>query len=212
MSLFSEPQKLNSRRWNNMRIGLLGGSFNPPHQGHVHISKMALKALHLDAVWWLVTPQNPLKSAKELLPIEKRVKLCREINTHPKILITDIETEFKSSYSFITVKKLKTYFPNTKFAWITGMDNAHNFHLWNHWQNFLQNMCMVHVTRHPPVNLMKQCPVKMMTDQKHIMVDHGARYPLDSHTTYWLLQKKMINISSTEIRKRQLNQVDKSNN
>lgn len=183
-----------------MRIGILGGSFNPPHAGHVHISNMALKALELDAVWWLVTPQNPLKSKRDLLPLEERVQLSREININPKIIVTGIESTFDTTYSYASIKILKKNFPATKFAWITGMDNAHNFHLWNHWKRFLNEMCMVHVTRYPPVNLMKQCPLRMLATQKHIIVDHGGRLPLDTNTSYWLLQKKMINISSTEIR------------
>lgn len=201
MTIFSEPRLLNSHRWKNMRVGILGGSFNPPHEGHLHISKMALKALKLDAVWWLITPQNPLKSSEGLPSIEERMRLSRQINDHPQIIISDIEGQLDTPYSYATIKRLKCYFPNTHFAWITGMDNAHNFHLWNHWRAFLGEMCMIHVTRHPPVKLIKQCPVRMLATQKHITVDHGARYPLDSNTTYWLLQKKMINISSTEIRR-----------
>jgi nicotinate-nucleotide adenylyltransferase len=200
MAIFSEPQLLNSHRWKNMRIGLLGGSFNPPHPGHVHISKIALKALHLDAVWWLVTPQNPLKSKDGLLPIEERLRLSREIMQHPKIVISDIESQLKTPHSYATVVALKKHFPATQFAWITGMDNAHNLHKWNHWQKLLDEICMIHITRHPPVRLMKQCPVRMMASQRHIILDHGRHVPLESRTTYWLLQKKMINISSTEIR------------
>ncbi len=200
MTVFSEPALLNPQRWKNMRIGILGGSFNPPHAGHVHISNMALKSLRLDAVWWLITPLNPLKSPDDLLPIDERIQLSRDINVNPKILVTGIEGEFNTTYSYASVKILKKHFPNTKFAWITGMDNAHNFHLWNYWKRFLNEMCMIHVTRHPPVNLMKQCPLRMLSTQKHIIVDHGGRLPLESNTSYWLLQKKMINISSTEIR------------
>ncbi|MGN7438532.1 MAG: adenylyltransferase/cytidyltransferase family protein [Alcanivorax sp.] len=200
MPVFSEPRLLNAQRWRNMRVGILGGSFNPPHEGHVHISKMALKAFELDAIWWLVTPLNPLKSRDNLLSVEKRVELSRDINTHPKIIVTGMEDGFETTHSYASVKILKRYFPNTQFAWITGMDNAHNFHLWNHWKLFLNEMCMIHVTRHPPVRLMKQCPLRMLSSQKHIIVDHGGKVPLDSNTSYWLLQKKMINISSTEIR------------
>ncbi len=200
MSIFSEPAMLNSIRWKNMRVGILGGSFNPPHAGHIHISNMALKSLKLDAVWWLVTPLNPLKSKDELLPIEKRIELSRKININPKIIVTGLESKFNTSYSYDSVKLLKKYFSNTKFAWITGMDNAHNFHLWNHWQFFLSEICMIHVTRYPPVNLVKQCPLRMLSNQKHIIVDHGKCLPLNANTSYWLLQKKMINISSTEIR------------
>ncbi len=82
------------------------------------------------------------------------------------------------------------------------MDNAHNLHKWNNWQDILNEICMIHVTRHPPVDLIKQCPARMMGTQRHITLDHGKRVKLKSNTTYWLLQKKMVNISSTEIRKK----------
>lgn len=185
-----------------MRVGLLGGSFNPPHVGHLHISKMALKSLHLDAVWWIVTPQNPLKSNKETLPFDERVRLCHDLIDHPKILVTSIEQELGSTYTYKTVKGLRKYFPATEFCWITGMDNAHSLHKWQHWQELLRDICMVHITRFPPVKLIKQCPTRMLSRQTHIVLDTGGRVPLDSHTTYWLLQKKMVNISSTEIRKK----------
>lgn len=200
MSIFSEPHILNSPRWKNKRIGILGGSFNPPHAGHIHISKLALNALKLDAIWWLVTPQNPLKSSNETLPLQDRTKLCREITSHPKIVVTTIEEQLDQPHSYGTIKKLKKHFPNTNFAWITGMDNAHNFHKWNNWRDILNEICMIHVTRHPPVDLVKQCPARMMANQRHITLDHGKRVKLESNTTYWLLQKKMVNISSTEIR------------
>jgi nicotinate-nucleotide adenylyltransferase len=200
MAIFSDPQLLNSGRWKNMRVGILGGSFNPPHLGHVHISKIALKTLQLDAVWWMVTPQNPLKSKDGLLPLEARLSLSRKIMDHPRILVSGIEAELGTTHSYGTVKALKRHFPNTQFAWITGMDNAHSLHRWHHWRELLGEICMIHVTRHPPVKLIKQCPVRMMTTQRHIVLDRGQYAPLDSNTTYWLLQKKMVNISSTEIR------------
>jgi len=185
-----------------MRIGILGGSFNPPHKGHLHISNIALKSLQLDVVWWLITPQNPLKSATGLPSVEKRVELCKDITSnHPRIIITDIEETLKTPHSYATVKKLKSHFPNTTFTWITGMDNAHNLHNWNEWQNLLKKICMIHITRHPPVKLVKQCPARILSSQKHVIIERGGKYPLDSHTTYWLLQKKALDISSTEIRK-----------
>lgn len=200
MPIFSPPNILNSARWKNMRIGLLGGSFNPPHIGHVHISKIALMTLNLDAVWWLVTPQNPLKSAHDLLPLEERVLLSRKLIDHPKIIVSDLETQLGTQYTYDTVRKIKQHFKSTQFCWITGMDNAHSLHYWQHWQKLLKEICMVHITRQPPVKLIKQCPTRMLSCQKHVVLDRGEHAPLDSHTTYWVLQKKMVNISSTEIR------------
>lgn len=183
-----------------MRIGLLGGSFNPPHQGHLHISKIALNTLHLDAIWWVVTPQNPLKSSTPPPSVQDRADLCRTLIDHPKILVTEIEDTFESTYSYATIKKLKQTFPFTQFAWITGMDNAHSLHQWEKWHELLRDICMIHITRAPPVKLIKNCPVRMLSTQKHIILNRGGKIALTPRTTYWLLQKKMIDISSTQIR------------
>jgi nicotinate-nucleotide adenylyltransferase len=184
-----------------MRVGLLGGSFNPPHEGHVHISLAALKGLELDAVWWLVTPQNPLKVDKPL-PLSERVRLCQEIADHPKILISDIEKDLGTAITYDTVKQLKTHFPRTDFVWISGMDNARSLHKWHNWKELLGEICMVHLTRTPARSLVQSSPLRMYNKQKHIFIDKGGRLPLDSGTTYWMMQKKMVNISSTEIRKK----------
>lgn len=183
-----------------MRVGLLGGSFNPPHEGHVHIAKVALNSLNLDAVWWLVTPQNPLKENNGTLPLEQRVALSREIMQHPKILVTDIEKELDSPYTYETILRIKKHYPNTEFAWITGLDNALTLHQWNEWQRLLKEICMVHIIRRPAISLIQKSPLRMLSRQKHVIVQRGGALALDSETTYWLLQKKMVDISSTEIR------------
>ncbi len=200
MTIFTPPHILNSARWRDMRIGLLGGSFNPAHEGHVHISRIALNTLYLDAVWWVVTPQNPLKDKSTLLPYKTRFEMARKMADHPKIIVTDIENELGTNNTYQTVKKIKKYFPCTKFVWITGMDNALNLHKWNNWHDLLKETCMMHITRHPAVSLTKRCPQRLLSGHKHRILERGGLVPLDSNTTYWLLQKKMVNISSTEIR------------
>lgn len=187
-----------------MRVGILGGSFNPPHLGHVHISQAVLKSLRMDAIWWLVTPQNPLKTNKNLLPFEERIKLCEEIASHPKIVVSGLEKELGTTYSYQSVKKIRKHFPNTHFAWITGMDNALNLHKWDRWQNLLDEIAMIHITRFPPVNLIRNCPNRMLSSQKHIILTHGSNVPLTPRTSYWLLQKRVVNISSTEIREKNI--------
>lgn len=203
MSIFSKPTLLNSHRWKNARVGLLGGSFNPPHEGHVHISLAALKGLHLDAVWWLVSPQNPIKEVKAI-PLQKRVEQCEALVDHPKILISDIEKDLGTSITYYSIKKLKQLYPHTDFVWISGMDNALGLHKWHHWKDLLGEICMVHLTRNPARSLVSQCPLRMYEKQKHVVIDKGGQYPLDSGVTYWMMQKKMVNISSTEIRNKQL--------
>ena len=185
-----------------MRVGLLGGSFNPPHPGHVHISKIALNALHLDAVWWIVTPHNPLKEKSSLLPYEERIKYCHKIVDHPKVIVTDIEDSLGTTTTYETISKMNTYFPHTRFVWITGMDNALNLHKWNDWQALLKKICMLHITRHPAVSLTQRCPQRLLQNHRHVILQRGGRVKIDSGITYWLLQKKMVNISSTEIRKK----------
>ena len=203
MALLTPPTLNNSARWNGLRVGILGGSFNPPHEGHVHISLAAMKGLNLDAVWWLVTPQNPLKEDKPL-SMDERIKLSEELIDHPQILVSDIERQLGTNITYHTIRKLKQHFPKTNFVWISGMDNAHSLHKWNHWKRLLQETCMVHLSRKTSKSLVHNCPIRMYERQTHRFIDKGGNFPLKPGTTYWMMQKKMVNISSTEIREKQL--------
>lgn len=201
MSLFSEPHLYNSRRWKNRRVGLLGGSFNPPHEGHVHISIAALNGLELDAIWWLVTLKNPLKTQTPAT-LAERLQMSKNLVDHPKILVTDLESELNTQITYFTIRKLKNFFPQTHFVWISGMDNANSLHTWHHWQDLLDEICMVHLSRNPATSLIKKSPLKNYSRREHKYIDRAARYPLDSHVTYWMMQKKMVHASSTEIREK----------
>ena len=190
-----------------MRIGLLGGSFNPPHQGHIHISMAAQKGLMLDCVWWLVTPQNPLKPDKAP-DMDLRIDLCRRLTqSHSSILISDLERQLGTNITYYTVEKLRKLFPGTDFVWISGMDNALNFHRWNHWQKLLDLIPTTHLTRKPATSLIRNCPLRMLQSQNHIFVEKAAKYPLQPGNTFWMMQNKMVNISSTEIRRQKATQI-----
>jgi len=117
-----------------MRIGLFGGSFNPPHQGHRLVSRQALKRLDLDAVWWLVTPGNPLKDHNELAPLEKRVEAARRLVNHPRVKITGFEAARGFRFTYDTVRFLRRTLRERKFVWIMGADSFVSFHLWEHWR------------------------------------------------------------------------------
>lgn len=169
----------------------------------MHISLAAMKGLHLDSIWWLVSPQNPIKVDKPL-PLNERMQLCEDLVDHPKILISDIEKDIGTTITYYTIKKLKKYYPDTQFIWISGMDNALGLHRWHHWRDLLREIPMVHLTRNPARSLVSACPLRMYGKQKHVVIDKGGKYPLDSGTTYWMMQKKIVNISSTEIRANQL--------
>jgi nicotinate-nucleotide adenylyltransferase len=118
----------------NMRIGLLGGSFNPPHAAHRNISLAALKRLGLDQVWWLVSPGNPLKDAGKAPNLEARIAAARAIARHPKIVITGFEAGRPSAYTVDTLSFLKRRYPSVDFVWLMGADNLANFHLWRAWE------------------------------------------------------------------------------
>ncbi|MEX0860290.1 MAG: nicotinate-nucleotide adenylyltransferase [Cucumibacter sp.] len=117
-----------------MRIGLFGGSFNPPHDGHRLVSRQALKRLALDALWWLVTPGNPLKDHTELKPLAERIAASRALIDHPRIRVTGFEAAQGFTYSLETVAYLRRTLPGRRFVWIMGADNLFGFHHWERWR------------------------------------------------------------------------------
>jgi nicotinate-nucleotide adenylyltransferase len=117
-----------------MRIGLLVGSFNPPHEGHALITRLALCRLKLDRVWWLVTPGNPLKSLTGLAALKARMEAARRLDVGPKVVVSDIEAQLDSHFTYGTLRWLKGRAPGVRFVWIMGADNLRQFHLWRHWR------------------------------------------------------------------------------
>lgn len=113
-------------------VGLFGGSFDPPHAGHVHASREALKRLGLDRVWWLVSPGNPLKTDGPA-PIERRVAAARALVRHPRIAVTDIEARLGTRYTGATIERLRALYPGVRFVWLMGADNLVQFHRWQRW-------------------------------------------------------------------------------
>ena len=147
-----------------MRIGLLGGSFNPPHEGHALITRLALRRLQLDRVWWLVTPGNPLKSQDELAALQKRVEAARRLVAGPRVVVTDIEARIGSRYTYETLAWIKRHAPSVHFVWIMGADNLRQFHRWRHWRAIADLVPIVVVDRpgstlaRPPVGPARRLP------------------------------------------------------
>jgi nicotinate-nucleotide adenylyltransferase len=117
-----------------LRIGLFGGSFNPPHEGHRAASLLALKRLQLDRIWWLVSPGNPLKDHGALAPLALRLEAARQMANHPRIEVTGIEAAVGANYSFETISYLKMRCPGVHFVWIMGADNFLYFDRWQRWR------------------------------------------------------------------------------
>lgn len=119
------------------RIGLLGGSFNPAHAGHLHLSTHAIKTLRLDALWWLVSPQNPLKPTKGMEPYATRLDIARRTARHPRIHVLDFESKHGLRYSIDTLRLLRRLYPNTEFFWIIGADNLAQLSRWRRWRELV---------------------------------------------------------------------------
>ena len=129
-----------------LRIGLLGGSFDPAHGGHLYVSETARKALKLDYVWWLVTPGNPLKP--EPAPLDVRVTRARLVARSPHILVTDIEARLHTRYTVDTARALLRRFPHVRFVWLMGSDNLVSFSRWRRWQQ-IAALLPIAVVRRP---------------------------------------------------------------
>ena len=179
------PHKLSSQRWKNQKIGILGGSFNPPHKGHMHIALAALRQKKLDYVWWMVSPQNPLKQRHN--SFEKRLKMTQKFVRHPKMVVCDIEEALNTQYSYQTIQQLKRHFPKTQFTWIAGMDNALIFHRWDQWRAILKSIPFVFFNRPPNRMAMANNIIRLYRGQKDVQ---------------WKLHGKTRNISSTALRKK----------
>ncbi|MEP4197952.1 MAG: nicotinate-nucleotide adenylyltransferase [Aliishimia sp.] len=120
-------------------IGLLGGSFDPAHSGHVHITKEAMKRFGLTSVWWLVSPGNPLKTQGPVA-LQRRVTHARDVMQHPRVKITDIETHLGTRYTAQTLKALHARYKGVKFIWLMGADNLAQFHQWQDWKEIMQSV------------------------------------------------------------------------
>ncbi|MBT5267747.1 MAG: nicotinate-nucleotide adenylyltransferase [Rhodospirillaceae bacterium] len=129
---FAVPRNGSGRR--GQRIGLMGGSFNPAHVAHRHVALLALKRLKLDEIWWLVAPQNPLKSASEMASISRRLAAARQVAAnHPKIRVRDVESRLSTAYTVDTIETLVRRGNGTRFVWIMGADNLVQFRHWQRW-------------------------------------------------------------------------------
>jgi nicotinate-nucleotide adenylyltransferase len=133
-----------------MRIGLFGGTFDPPHQAHRDASLLALKRLKLDRVWWLVTPGNPLKNTRGLAPLAARIAASRALTDHPRIDVTGIEATINTRYTYDTIKWLLARCPGVQFVWIMGADNLRSFHRWQRWRGIAGLVPIVVVDRLGP--------------------------------------------------------------
>src|SRR6476646_4582033 len=117
-----------------MKIGLFGGTCDPPHDAHRAACLIAMRRLNLDRVWWLVTPGNPLKDTRGLAPLAERIAAARALANHPRIVVTGLEAAIGARYTYDTLRYLRAHCPTVRFVWIMGADNLRSFHRWQNWR------------------------------------------------------------------------------
>ena len=181
-------------------VGLLGGSFDPPHRGHIYISLEAKQILQLEEIWWLVTPKNPLKISRPT-SYEERIQNCKSIAKTHSIKIKEIEKKIKSTYSFQTINFLQNHYENINFFWLMGADNLINFHYWQKWREIFSSIPIVIFRRHGyNVRALKSIASKnfynFKISNKHLNKKNFAKLP-----AWTWINNREIKISSTEIRK-----------
>ena len=130
-----------------MQVGLFGGSFNPPHAGHVLVADIALRRLALDQLWWMVTPGNPLKSRRELAPLAERIRLSQDITSDPRIKVTAFEAAHHVRYTADTLALVRARNPGVDFVWIMGADSLRDFHRWERWREIMMTFPVAVVDR-----------------------------------------------------------------
>jgi nicotinate-nucleotide adenylyltransferase len=184
-----------------MKIGLFGGSFNPPHQAHRDVSLLGLKRLGLDRIWWLVTPGNPLKDTRELPSLGQRIIAGRALARHPRIDVTGFEALSRTRYTFETVAWLVRRRPGVHFVWIMGADNLESFHLWRNWQRLAALVPMAIVDRDGTLRALAS-PAAQRLAGRRIPERAAKRLPFMRPPAWVFLHGVKSSLSSSSLRHR----------
>ena len=185
---------------NGMRIGLLGGSFNPPHLAHRAISLFALKRLKLDRVWWLVTPGNPLKQNGSLHDLDERVEAARRVAGDPRIDVSCLESVIGTRYTVDTISYLRRHAGGSRLVWIMGSDNLAQFHRWQNWRRIASEVPIAVIDR-PPQSFRALAAPAAQALARYRLPENEAAGLADRRAPAWVFLTGMkLNLSSTGLR------------
>lgn len=184
-----------------MRIGLLGGSFNPPHAGHRHVSVEALRRLGLDQVWWIVTPGNPLKSHAGLPPIAERMAQSIDVSAHPQIIITGFEAGLGSPYTAEALLYLVSRYPGVRFVWLMGADNLAQIHRWRHWRKIFETLPIAVLDRPGWRHRGLASPAASLFEDQRLREQAARKLATASLPAWTFLSIPLNHLSSTELRR-----------
>lgn len=182
-----------------MKIGLLGGSFDPAHEGHVNITEAAMRTFRLDRVWWLVTPGNPLK-ARGPAPLAQRIAGARAMLNDPRIVVTDIESRLQTRMTADTIAAVQQHYPGVHFVWLMGSDNLIQFDRWDRWREIAESL-PIGVMARPGSRLAARNSVAANRLQRwRLPVAQAALLPLRKPPAWVLINLPMSKLSSTALR------------
>ena len=185
---------------NGMRIGLLGGSFNPPHVAHRAISLFAIKRLKLDRVWWLVTPGNPLKDQDGLRDLNERTAAARRMANDPRIDVSCLESVIGTRYTVDTISYLRRRASGLRFVWIMGADNLAQFHRWQNWRRIASEVPIAVIDR-PPQSFRALAAPAAQALACYRLPENQAGRLADQRAPAWVFLTGMkLNLSSTGLR------------
>ncbi|MFT4960506.1 MAG: nicotinate-nucleotide adenylyltransferase [Paracoccaceae bacterium] len=180
-------------------IGLLGGSFDPAHAGHVHITREALKRFGLDHVWWLISPGNPLK-ARGPAPLADRMARAKAVMLHPRVTVTDIEARLGTQATADTLAALQAIYPGVRFVWLMGADNLAQLHLWQDWRAIMQSVPVGVLAR--PGERISARMSKAAQIYRQFRIDGTASHTLAraAAPAWCFVNMPMVDLSSSAIR------------
>lgn len=183
----------------NATVGLLGGSFDPAHEGHVRVTRAALRRLGLDAVWWLVTPGNPLKNHGPA-PLDTRIRRARQVMQHPRVTITGVEAFLGTRYTAQTLTALCALYPRLRFTWLMGADNLAQFHHWQDWREIAARVPLGVFARPGDRARALHAPAARILARHRIDARAARALPRAAPPAWVFLNIPMSDASSTRIR------------
>ncbi|WP_246333519.1 nicotinate-nucleotide adenylyltransferase [Aureimonas mangrovi] len=183
-----------------MRIGLFGGSFNPPHGGHLLVAETALRRLGLDRVWWMVTPGNPLKDRGQLRPLAERIAASRALSQDRRIVVTGFEARLRSAYTADTLALLRARNPDVAFVWVMGADSLAGFHHWRYWERIATTVPIAVVDRPDATLSPLYAPLAQRFRRARLPEALAASLPSRAAPSWVYLHGPRSSLSSTALR------------
>jgi nicotinate-nucleotide adenylyltransferase len=179
-----------------MKVGLFGGTFDPPHEGHAHVAQTALRRLGLDRVVWLVSPQNPLKIAVPDSALAARLAMTGRIAAHPSMMVSDAESRLGSRFTIDTIRRLKARFTRVHFVWIMGADALAGFHRWRAWRQIMKEAPVAVISRPKDGLRGLNSPAARIFARSRLPATMGSRLAL-AKPPAWIYLVEPLNFSSS---------------